>query len=44
VGLAPTGKRRIRRKIDGNPALQERCGPLLDLALRVRHQQAQPNS
>jgi len=30
--------RDIRRKIAGNPALEERCGPLLDLALRVRHQ------
>jgi IS5 family transposase len=30
--------RDIRRKIDGNPALQDRFGPLLDLALRVRHQ------
>jgi len=32
--------RDIRRKIDGNPALEERLGPLLDLALRVRHQEA----
>src|SRR5713101_1504275 len=31
--------RDIRRKIDGNPTLQSRCGPLLDLALRVRHQE-----
>src|SRR5258708_8148609 len=30
--------RDIRRKIDGNPELQSRCGPLLDLALRVRFQ------
>jgi len=30
--------RDIRRKIDGNPTLQSRCGPLLDLALRVRFQ------
>ena len=30
--------RDIRRKIDGNPALEDRFGPLLDLALRVRHQ------
>jgi transposase, IS5 family len=30
--------RDIRRKIEGNPALEERFGPLLDLALRVRHQ------
>jgi IS5 family transposase len=30
--------RDIRRKIDGNPALEGRFGPLLDLALRVRHQ------
>jgi IS5 family transposase len=32
--------RDIRRKIDGDPALEERCGPLLDLAMRVRHQEA----
>ena len=32
--------RDIRRKIDGNPALEERFGPLLDLAIRVRHQDA----
>jgi Transposase domain (DUF772). len=31
--------RDIRRKIDGNPALQERFAPLLSLALRVRHQE-----
>jgi IS5 family transposase len=30
--------RDIRRKIDGNPTLEDRFGPLLDLALRVRHQ------
>jgi IS5 family transposase len=30
--------RDIRRKIDGDDALKERFGPLLDLALRVRHQ------
>jgi IS5 family transposase len=31
--------RDIRRKIEGNTALEERFGPLLDLALRVRHQE-----
>lgn len=31
--------RDIRRKIEGDPALEERFGPLLDLALRVRHQE-----
>jgi IS5 family transposase len=31
--------RDIRRKIAGNPALEDRFGPLLDLALRVRHQE-----
>jgi IS5 family transposase len=31
--------RDIRRKIAGNPVLEDRFGPLLDLALRVRHQQ-----
>src|SRR5262249_7166025 len=31
--------RDIRRKIEGNTALEDRFGPLLDLALRVRHQQ-----
>jgi hypothetical protein len=31
--------RDIRRKIEGNTALEHRFGPLLDLALRVRHQQ-----
>ena len=30
--------RDIRRKIEGNPALQERFGSLLSLAVRVRHQ------
>src|SRR5262249_17781030 len=30
--------RDIRRKIEGNTALEDRFGPLLDLALRVRHQ------
>src|SRR5207244_11788 len=32
--------RDIRRKIDGNSALEERFGPMLDLVLRVRHQEA----
>jgi transposase, IS5 family len=31
--------RDIRRKIAGNTVLEERFGPLLDLALRVRHQE-----
>jgi hypothetical protein len=31
--------RDIRRQIDGDPALEDRFGPLLDLALRVRHQE-----
>jgi IS5 family transposase len=31
--------RDIRRKIAGDPALEEYFGPLLDLALRVRHQE-----
>jgi len=31
--------RDIRHKIEGDPALEERFGPLLDLALRVRHQE-----
>jgi IS5 family transposase len=31
--------RDIRRKIAGNPALEDRFGPLLDRALRVRHQE-----
>src|SRR5262249_15206567 len=31
--------RDIRRKIEGNTALEVRFGPLLDLALRVRHQE-----
>src|SRR6201987_2645023 len=31
--------RDIRRKIDGHTALEDRFGPLLDLALRVRHQE-----
>jgi IS5 family transposase len=31
--------RDIRRKIEGNAALKNRFGPLLDLALRVRHQE-----
>ena len=31
--------RDIRRKIDGNTVLEDRFGPLLDLALRVRHQE-----
>ena len=30
--------RDIRRKIDGDPGREARCGPLLDLAVRVRHQ------
>jgi IS5 family transposase len=29
----------IRHKIEGNTALEDRFGPLLDLALRVRHQE-----
>jgi transposase, IS5 family len=31
--------RDIRRKIEGDPALEDRFGPLLDLALRVRQQE-----
>src|SRR5437764_14994136 len=31
--------RDIRRNIEGNTALEDRFGPLLDLALRVRHQE-----
>ena len=31
--------RDIRRKIEGDPALEDRFGPLLDLADRVRHQE-----
>jgi IS5 family transposase len=31
--------RDIRRKIEGNTALEDRFGPLLDLASRVRHQE-----
>jgi hypothetical protein len=31
--------RDIRRQIDGDPALEDCFGPLLDLALRVRHQE-----
>ncbi len=31
--------RDIRRKIEGDGVLEERFGPLLDLALRVRHQE-----
>ena len=31
--------RDIRRQIEGNPALEDRFGPLLDLALRVRLQE-----
>src|ERR1700756_559891 len=31
--------RDIRRKIEGNTALEDRFAPLLDLALRVRHQE-----
>ena len=31
--------RDIRRKVEGDPALEDRFGPLLDLALRVRHQE-----
>jgi IS5 family transposase len=31
--------RDIHRKIEGNTALEDRFGPLLDLALRVRHQE-----
>jgi len=30
--------RDIRRKIDGNPVLEDRFAPLLDLAVKVRHQ------
>jgi transposase, IS5 family len=29
----------IRRKVERNTALEDRFGPLLDLALRVRHQE-----
>jgi IS5 family transposase len=29
----------IHRKIESDPALEDRFGPLLDLALRVRHQE-----
>jgi transposase, IS5 family len=32
--------RDIRRKIEGNTVLEDRFGPLLDLASRVRHQEA----
>ena len=32
--------RDIRRKIDGDPVLEERFASLLDLAMRVRHQEA----
>jgi IS5 family transposase len=31
--------RDIRRKIEGNTALEDRFGPLHNLALRVRHQE-----
>src|SRR6202008_3339263 len=31
--------RDVRRKIEGNTALEDRFGPLLDLALRVRQQE-----
>jgi hypothetical protein len=31
--------RDIRRKIEGDPVLEDRFGPLLDLAVRVRHQE-----
>ena len=31
--------RDIKRKIEGDPALEDRFGPLLDLAHRVRHQE-----
>src|SRR6202163_4774133 len=31
--------RDIRRKIESDPTLEDRFGPLLDLALRVRHQE-----
>jgi len=31
--------RDIRRKIEGDPALEDRFGPLLDVAHRVRHQE-----
>ncbi|MCC8967478.1 transposase, partial [Bradyrhizobium sp. Pear76] len=31
--------RDIRRKIEGDPALEDRFGPLLDIAHRVRHQE-----
>src|SRR5580693_7277400 len=31
--------RDIRRKINGDPTLEDRFGPLLELALRVRHQE-----
>ena len=31
--------RDIRRRIEGDPALEDRFGPLLDLAHRVRHQE-----
>jgi transposase, IS5 family len=31
--------RDIRRKIEGNTALEDRFGPLLDLASRIRHQE-----
>src|SRR6202030_1500375 len=34
--------RDIRRKIEGDEALEDRFGPLLDLALRVRHQDHRP--
>jgi len=40
-GITRLGRiiRDIRRQIDGDPALEDRFGPLLDLALRVRHQE-----
>jgi IS5 family transposase len=36
--------RDIRRKIEGNPALEDRFGPLLDLAHRLRHQEQRQRS
>ena len=40
-GITRLGRiiRDIRRQIDGDPALEDRFGPLLDLVLRVRHQE-----
>jgi IS5 family transposase len=34
--------RDVRRKIEGDAARQDRFGPLLDLALRVRHRSSSP--